>query len=89
MQSPARTLACGSFACKCKGCNHWRRIDGLWNSNSKRFAYTLICTGVFMCVVTCLGHMAAGEIKHSQAAHVTNLWRDFSSELIVGKIKCF
>ncbi|RYR34893.1 DNA topoisomerase 1 alpha [Arachis hypogaea] len=30
-----------------------------------------------------------GEIKHSQAAHVTNLWRDFSSELIVGKIKCF
>ncbi|XP_052118222.1 transcription factor BIM2 isoform X2 [Arachis duranensis] len=25
----------GSFACKCKGCNHWRRIDGLWNSNSK------------------------------------------------------
>ncbi|KAL4315356.1 hypothetical protein AHAS_Ahas15G0176900 [Arachis hypogaea] len=57
------------------------------------FAYTLICTGIFMCVVTCLGHMAAGsmngEIKHSQAAHVTNLWRDFSSELIVEKIKCF
>ncbi|XLT13001.1 hypothetical protein HN51_058691 [Arachis hypogaea] len=33
--------------------------------------------------------VVVGEIKHSQAAHVTNLWRDFSSELIVRKIKCF
>ncbi|XP_020971047.1 uncharacterized protein LOC110262416 isoform X2 [Arachis ipaensis] len=33
--------------------------------------------------------VVVGEIKDSQAAHVTNLWRDFSGELIVGKIKCF
>ncbi|RYR24517.1 hypothetical protein Ahy_B02g058020 isoform C [Arachis hypogaea] len=31
--------------------------------------------------------VVVGEIKDSQAAHVTNLWRDFSGELIVGKIK--
>ncbi|XP_057751811.1 tetraspanin-19-like [Arachis stenosperma] len=27
------------------------------------FAYTLICSGVFMCVVTCLGHMAADSMN--------------------------
>ncbi|QHO23777.1 Mitochondrial import receptor subunit [Arachis hypogaea] len=94
----------------------WVSIEINIDTVRNLFAYTLICTGVFMCVVTCLGHMAAvygehdhdfpvrpmrefsvqfflkvivGEIKHSQAAHVTNLWRDFFSELIVEKIKCF
>ncbi|XLR27297.1 hypothetical protein S83_055197, partial [Arachis hypogaea] len=27
------------------------------------FAYTLICTAIFMCVVTCLGHMAADSMN--------------------------
>ncbi|RYR08511.1 hypothetical protein Ahy_B05g076242 [Arachis hypogaea] len=59
-------------------CNHQRSVSKSHSSQIEKLTNKI---GELQVIV--------GEIKHSQAAHVTNLWRDFSSELIVGKIKCF